>query len=155
MEIIKTNTMVAFIAAPTSLRLLLLVVLGSHCSCSALRANAVAHYRNNIVDPPPPSTNCSAECSGAPTPLNETIPNVLLVSDSIGAAGTGYFTNVVNMLGWNESDVTGGGLVGNAQVQHSGFTSLKGFCGTSFGVLACAKQWCVVNLEQQQHCAVI
>ena len=87
--------------------------------------------------------NCSAMCSGGPLPLNATLPNVLLVSDSIGANGTGYYTNVRAMMGWSASAVTGGGAVGNAAVQHSGagWTAHKNYCGTSIGVIACAKQW--------------
>ena len=33
--------------------------------------------------------NCSASCKGPPKNLSKTVPNVLLLSDSIGAAGTG------------------------------------------------------------------
>jgi hypothetical protein len=76
-------------------------------------------------------------------PLNTSIPNVLLVSDSIGASGTGYMTNVQAMLQPSASSVTGGGEVGNAMVQHSGanWTGIKGYCGTSFGVTACGAPW--------------
>jgi hypothetical protein len=92
---------------------------------------------------PSPPTNCSKLCSGKPLPLSTSVPNVLLVSDSIGSGGTGYLTNTVAMLGPSNSSVTGAGTIGNAFVQHSGtnWTALHGYCGTSIGVVACAKPW--------------
>ena len=76
-------------------------------------------------------------------PLNTTVPNVLLVSDSIGAAGSGYLLNVAEMLNGGASEETGGGAIGNAFVQHSGdnWTGIHGYCGTSIGVAACASAW--------------
>ena len=107
------------------------------CAAVALRAAATE------VAKPGPKMNCTALCAGGPVPLNTSIPNVLLVSDSIGANGSGYHTNVIAMLEPDASTVTGGGPVGNAMVQHSGggWTGIKGYCGTSFGVAACGPQW--------------
>lgn len=73
-------------------------------------------------------------------PLNGTLPNVLLVGDSISGIGTGYLTNVQAMLGPSNSSVTGGGAVGNAAVQ-SGPGYGKNWCGTSFGLLDCSREW--------------
>jgi hypothetical protein len=41
------------------------------------------------------------------------------------------------------SHLTRLGTVGNALVQHSGggWTGMKGYCGTSIGVVACGKPW--------------
>ena len=62
--------------------------------------------------------DCSPFCLPAPSaPLNKSIPNVLLIGDSISGVGTGYLTNVQAMLGPSASTVTGGGAVGNAAVQ--------------------------------------
>jgi len=83
--------------------------------------------------------NCTPACTGAPLALNSSVPNVLLLSDSIGARLTGYFDNVVRMLGPGDPE-TGGGVLGNAAVQHTGGYG-KGICGTSFGALACADLW--------------
>lgn len=85
-------------------------------------------------------TNC--KCSGSSANLSTAVPNILLLSDSIGATGTGYMTNVVNMLGPN-SAAAGSGKTGSALVQHSGggWTGMGGYCGTSFGVVECSKPW--------------
>jgi hypothetical protein len=96
----------------------------------------------SVAKPSPPE-NCTLRCAGAPLPLNRTVPNVLLVSDSIGASGSGYLDNVAQMLNGGASETTGGGAVGNAFVQHSGanWTGISGYCGTSIGVAACAAPW--------------
>ena len=96
----------------------------------------------SAIKPSPPE-NCSLRCSGSPLPLNATVPNVLLMSDSIGAAGSGYLLNVADMLNGGASEETGGGAIGNAFVQHSGdnWTGLHGYCGSSIGVAACARPW--------------
>jgi hypothetical protein len=75
-----------------------------------------------------------------PAPLNESVPNVLLVGDSISGVGTGYLTNVQDMLGPSASTSRGGGPLGNAFVQ-SGPSYGKNFCGTSYGVVECTKIW--------------
>lgn len=70
--------------------------------------------------------NCSSSCSCNVAdgcfagPLNTSIPNVMLLSDSIGATGSGYFTNVKALLGPSNSAITGAGVVGNAFVHHTG-----------------------------------
>lgn len=83
--------------------------------------------------------NCSQQCTGPPMPLNISVPNVLLLSDSIGDTGSGYFLNVKAMVGAG-SAVDAGGATGNGYVQHTGAYG-KGICGTSFGALACADLW--------------
>ena len=75
-----------------------------------------------------------------PAPLNATVPNVLLFGDSISSSGSGYLTNVIAMLGPSPSTVTGGGAVGNAQVQ-PGPNFGHNYCGTSFGALTCIEGW--------------
>ena len=62
------------------------------------------------------------------------MPNVMLLSDSIGANGSGYFTNLKALLGPNADPVTGAGAAGNALVHHVGSYG-KGICGTSFGAM--------------------
>ena len=83
---------------------------------------------------------CKPFCASTPLPLNESVPNVLLVGDSISGVGTGYLTNVQSILGPSASTTRGGGPVGNAFVQ-SGPSYGKNFCGTSFGLLDCTKGW--------------
>ena len=85
---------------------------------------------NVLVLATPPTSNCSAQCTGAALPLNATMANVLLLGDSISANGSGYFINVKSMLE----------EYGTAAVQHTGAYG-KGICGTSFGVLACWDLW--------------
>ena len=63
------------------------------------------------------SCDCLPSCASLAAPLNTTVPNVLIISDSIGGEGTGYLTNVQAMLGPSSSNVTGGGFIGNAEVQ--------------------------------------
>ena len=99
---------------------------------------------------PPPMTNCTATCTcafGPKTgpyqcgiPLSKTLPNIMLLSDSIGAMPMGYYTNVVALFGNSSSSVTGAGAVGNAKVHHSGGMGKK-ICGTSFGPAACIDFW--------------
>ena len=84
--------------------------------------------------------DCLSFCTSIPAPLNETVPNVLLLGDSISGVGTGYLTNVQDMLGPSSSTTRGGGLLGNAFVQ-TGPSYGKNYCGTSFGVIDCAKSW--------------
>eukprot|EP01051_Picozoa_sp_SAG22_P005289 SAG22_NODE_309_length_12657_cov_34.643733_4_plen_277_part_00 len=89
--------------------------------------------------------NCSLSCecdaaSGCGQPLSTVVPNVMLLSDSIGANGSGYFTNVKALLGANGDPVTGAGAVANAVVHHTGSYGAK-LCGTSFGSAACISTW--------------
>ena len=86
--------------------------------------------------------DCKPFCAGpsSTAPLNATLPNVLLVGDSISGEGTGYLTNVRAMLGPSASAVTGGGAIGNAAVG-AGPGYGKNYCGTSFGLLECVTQW--------------
>ena len=98
----------------------------------------------------PPATNCSATCTCTfgPTagpyqcgiPLSKTLPNIMLLSDSIGAMPMGYYTNVVALFGNSSSNSTGAGAVGNAVVHHTGNMGKK-ICGTSFGPAACIDFW--------------
>jgi hypothetical protein len=101
--------------------------------------------------PPPPQlqqqVNCSATCACAlkppypcGMPLSTTLPNVMLLSDSIGAMPMGYYTDVVSMFGNSSNPTTGAGRVGNAVVHHSGNMGPK-ICGTSFGPAACVDFW--------------
>lgn len=53
--------------------------------------------------------------------------NVLLLGDSIAATGTGYYDNVYNKLEANVATVS------NPRMYPQG----GGYCGTSFGVVAC------------------
>jgi len=89
---------------------------------------------------PPDPHNCSHECTSSLQNMSTEVPNVLLLSDSIGAEGSGYFTNVVAILGPSASAVTGGGTIGNAKVQHIGGYG-TGICGTSYGVVSCMDKW--------------
>jgi len=84
--------------------------------------------------------DCSSFCGNLSAPLNNSVPNVLLVGDSITGVGTGYLTNVQAMLGPSASTVTGGGSIGNAATQ-SGPGYGKNWCGTSFGLLHCTTKW--------------
>ena len=84
--------------------------------------------------------DCNLSCTATPAPLNASVPNVLLVGDSISGVGTGYLTNVQDMLGPSASTSKGGGPVGNAFVQ-SGPSYGKNFCGTSYGMIDCTKIW--------------
>ena len=104
-------------------------------SASTISIANYASDNNAIVDP----YNCSQYCTGPPTSLNTSVPNVLLLSDSIGAHATGYYDNVRALLGPGDAEL-GGGALGNAQVQHTGAYG-RGICGTSFGVVACADMW--------------
>jgi hypothetical protein len=85
-------------------------------------------------------TCCTLACTAIPAPFNQSVPNVLLVGDSISGVGTGYLTNVQEMLGPSASTSRGGGPFGNAFVQ-SGPSYGKNYCGTSYGVVDCAKIW--------------
>ena len=91
--------------------------------------------------------DCGPFCATSlPQPLNATsLPNVLLVGDSISGNGTGYLANVQAMLGPSASSATGGGAVGNAAVQ-SGPGYGKNYCGTSFGLLRCLTSWVEAGL---------
>ena len=84
--------------------------------------------------------DCTLACTAIPVPFNQSVPNVLLVGDSISGVGTGYLTNVQEMLGPSASTSRGGGPFGNAFVQ-SGPSYGKNYCGTSYGVVDCAKIW--------------
>jgi|EP01047_Picozoa_sp_COSAG01_P018571 hypothetical protein len=91
----------------------------------------------SAAPPPPGGDNCSAQCTctvedGCGGELSAALPNVMLLSDSIGANKSGYFTNVRALLGANGDPVTGAGAVGNAVVHHVGGYGRK-ICGTSFG----------------------
>ena len=44
-------------------------------------------------------TNCTAACTASSGKRSTTLPNVLLLSDSIGAPSSGYYTNVVAIHG--------------------------------------------------------
>ena len=95
------------------------------------------------ASPPPAGVgNCSSQCQcdakdGCGGELSTTMPNVMLLSDSIGSRtdlGSGYFTNLKALLGPNADPVTGAGAAGNALVHHVGSYG-KGICGTSFGAM--------------------
>ena len=109
----------------------------------------------------PNPRNCSCSCeltSGCGGPLSTVAPNVMLMSDSIGAngaphlrlrsprtpqtphfcySGSGYFTNVKALLGANNDSVTGAGSIPVAAVHHIGGAfdapgHEKNGCGASF-----------------------
>ena len=67
------------------------------------------------------------------------------MSDSIGANGSGYFSNVRALLGSSQSAVTGAGEVANAVVHHTGSYGSK-ICGSSFGNAACVDTWMARSL---------
>merc|ERR1711871_1745104 len=116
------------------------VCCGGTCAgkCSAcLTCNQPCSHCKTCCDS---SCDCTPFCTKPSSPLNSTLPNVLLVGDSISGAGTGYLTNVQAMLGFSGSNVTGGGAIGNAAVQ-SGPGYGKKYCGTSFGLLHCTTNW--------------
>ena len=107
------------------------------CSACATCKQACSHCKHCCDS----SCDCSPFCANVSSVvLNKTVPNVLLVGDSITGAGTGYLTNVQAMLGPSASTVTGGGPIGNAAI-HTGAGYGKNYCGTSFGLLHCTTQW--------------
>lgn len=110
-----------------------------HVALSFILVAAAAAFTAAVPAADPDPYNCSAQCTGAPQPLNASVPNVLLLSDSIGASHTGYCDNLRAMLGPGDAE-TGGGVLGNAKVQHTGAYG-KGICGTSFGARACMDLW--------------
>ena len=105
-----------------------------------------------VSSAPAPPNNCTAQCKCEATsgcsdlPMSQTLPNVLLMSDSIGANGSGYFTNVRALLGPSATAVMGAGAVGNAVVHHTGSYG-RGICGSSFGNVACVDTWMARSLQ--------
>ena len=97
-------------------------------------------------------TNCSAYC-GANYGQNfsSTVPNVLLIGDSISAVSSGYYANVVQMIA--QPDHFGDQL---ATVHHMGAYG-PGICGTSYGVVACMDKylakggWKVIHFNWGLH----
>ena len=84
--------------------------------------------------------NCTATCTPSISKRSATLPNVLSLSDSIGAPSSGYYTNLVALLGNSSDSISGAGAVGSAAVVHTGGYG-KGICGTSYGVGACTPLW--------------
>ena len=135
-----------------------------------LLAASVTLMVTSATPPPPPGPNCAAalpnvsavvsccaadcKCDAASgcsdLAMSKTLPNVMLMSDSIGANGSGYFTNVRALLGPSESSVTGAGSVANAVVHHTGSYGNK-ICGSSFGNAACVDTWMARSLADGNH----
>ncbi|KAJ1448416.1 hypothetical protein M885DRAFT_539246 [Pelagophyceae sp. CCMP2097] len=74
-------------------------------------------------------------CVASPGNLSTTLPNVLLVGDSISANGTGYLAHVQSQLEGLAHVLPCGGVADNGALEN------KGLCGTSFGVDECAGDW--------------
>ena len=88
---------------------------------------------------------CEASAGCSDLPMSNSLPNVMLMSDSIGALGSGYFSNVRALLGPSASAVTGAGAVGNAVVHHTGSYGTA-ICGSSFGNASCVDTWMARSL---------
>ena len=79
-------------------------------------------------------------CGDAPTPLNKSLPNVLIIGDSISMPGSGYGPAVEEILmrpGVQHKDFTRGAL---ASVQHNGGRG-SNQAGPSTNGVACTKTW--------------
>lgn len=78
----------------------------------------------------PDPHNCAPQCKGPPKPLNASVPNVMIVGDSISSIELGYGSGTRDILADQ----------GEAAVQHCGSYGRK-VCGTSYGALACMPLW--------------
>eukprot|EP01048_Picozoa_sp_COSAG05_P018605 COSAG05_NODE_2749_length_2690_cov_2.077962_2_plen_391_part_00 len=139
------------------------VLLAAHCYCVVITGTTAT------ASCPPNQKNCSSPCPCAPkyppggncTPFcdprsasdnawSAVQPNVLLIGDSIAAAGTGYFPDVRTML-------APAATVSNPRAYPQG----GDFCGSSFGVASprggcldlaiSGKQWDVIHLNWGLH----
>ena len=84
---------------------------------------------------------CAAACVCGAGNLtwSDTLPNLLVVGDSISAPGTGYIETLNATLGGLAHTVHSGTVADNGR--RLGDVGHKGYCGTSFGVLECVDVW--------------
>ena len=83
------------------------------------------------------------ECGPPPTSLNRSVPNVLLIGDSIsmGTGGDKYADGTWIPLGYGWDVQLSLEPVGLAQVQHNGGWLLEGQAGASKHGAACVDHW--------------
>ena len=79
-------------------------------------------------------------CGNAPAPLNKTLPNVLIIGDSISEPGSGYGLGVEHILELPRRGMSGYQTGPLAFVQHSGVTG-SNQTGASANGAACVKTW--------------
>ena len=71
-----------------------------------------------------------------------TLPNVLVIGDSISGNGTGYMDYLPEVLGGLANALQTGSVSDNGvAVEAEGEVSNKGPCGTSYGVIECVDTW--------------
>lgn len=88
----------------------------------------VQSWRSFLSQRRPSSKNCSAYCKSTVDGRNDTLPNVLIIGDSVSMYELGYFRYVKTAL------------QGVASVQMMGSFG-EGSCGTSFGAIDCIDTW--------------
>ena len=79
-------------------------------------------------------------CGNAPAPLNKTLPNVLIIGDSIAEPGSGYGPGVEHILKQPRPGLSGYQTGPLASVQHNGATGSNQAGPTTNGA-ACVKTW--------------
>ena len=81
----------------------------------------------------------ACECGAGNITFSSTLPNLLIMGDSISANGTGYVVDVTDILGGLANTVHSGTVADNGRRLSD--LGKKGPCGTSFGVLECVDTW--------------
>jgi len=95
---------------------------------------------NTVLASPLPALHApTTTCGNPPSPLNTTMPNVLIIGDSISAPGSGYGPGVKDIfenpgMPWRPSS----GAI--TAVQHNGNTGINQAGNTANGV-ACISEW--------------